>query len=50
MEPLYDIFPQKSRGPTDKAPDYGSGDCRFETYRDRFFYSFIYFVFYLFIY
>ena len=25
----------RSRGPTDKAPDYGSGDCRFESCRDR---------------
>ena len=25
----------RSRGPMDKAPDYGSGDCRFESCRDR---------------
>ena len=27
----------RSSGPTDKAPDYGSGDSRFESWLDRLF-------------
>ena len=27
-----------TRGPTDKAPDYGSGDCRFDSCRVRIFF------------
>ena len=29
----------RSRGPMDKAPDYESGDCRFESCRDQTIYS-----------
>ena len=32
------------RGPTDKAPDYESGDSRFESWRGRIFFQFSFFI------
>ena len=36
LSKLLAFYAQRSSGPTDKAPDYGSGDSRFESWLDRY--------------